>query len=102
MYIEKHIVPFMGDQILSEITKGGILLFLQHLHEKNLSDSTIIQILQTLSIVFHRGVKRGLIKENPMRNICFKPYPKKRTPTLWSEAERDRFLVLANLEQDMI
>ncbi|MGI8387533.1 phage integrase SAM-like domain-containing protein [Robertmurraya sp. P23] len=102
LHIVKHIVPFMGDQILSEITEREIILFHQHLDEKNLSDSTIVQILKTLSIVFQAAVKGGLIKENPMRNISFKQYPKVHTPILWSQEERGRFLVLANLEQETI
>lgn len=100
VYIEKQVVPFFGDKIISDITEKDIRLFYHHLEEKGYAQSTITHIHGLLSTLFLAGLKRGIIKENPMGYIRFNRDQKEREPILWSQEERNRFLQIAEQENN--
>jgi integrase len=103
MYFDGQVVPFFGDNILSEITVEDIRLFYHHLEEKGYAQSTITHIHGLLSTLFHAGLKSGIIKENPTDYIRLKRNQIEHEPIIWSNEERIRFLKTAEQEnKDMI
>lgn len=85
-YIDKHIVPALGELKLSEIKPIHIENFYNKEREKKLKEKTILQEHRILHRAFKKAVGDGLISRNPCDGVDA-PSPEDYEPTIYTEKE---------------
>ncbi|WP_373323197.1 phage integrase SAM-like domain-containing protein [Alkalihalobacterium chitinilyticum] len=72
-YLDKHILPFLGDRYLHEITGDVINEFYAELKRKGYAPKTISSIHKFLSRLLKSSVKKGYIEVHPMEELELSP-----------------------------
>jgi integrase len=73
--VDKHLIPFLGQKLLSEITLNNINLYIKHRDKvkqrngKSIAKSTINRELNMVKSLFARAVEWGYLKENPCKGV---------------------------------
>lgn len=98
--IEKNILPFLGDKMISKITMKEIKELNIYLEGKGFSESTIRHILMLLSSVFVEALKNGAIRKNPMAHFRIPRIQHVPERIIRSNNELKRFLNTAEQEND--
>jgi len=74
-YLDRHVMPYLGHLRISEISPKRIEHMVMDLRKKEtkrgtpLSTITINQVLASLKIIFHEGVRLGDLAEDPSKTI---------------------------------
>jgi len=76
---------------VSKITKQEIITYMELLKESGAKDRTIAHFLSTMRTMIHYGMKKGLLKNDPMEGIR-QPKLAKHIPTYLSEEEVETLL----------
>lgn len=63
--LKNHIVPALGSQLVSSITREDVKRFLVKLRAKKLQPKTITGVIRTLSTILSEAVEDGLLAVNP-------------------------------------
>lgn len=103
--VYKHIVPQMGDQLISEITPDEIQLFIKYLYERagkngGLAPATVRSYYNILKTAFEAAVQQEIINRNPCVNISLPQNNKNRPDYLDAEEYRKLMGALKNAEKD--
>ena len=85
-YIDKHIIPEIGDLKLKELKPLHIQKFYNTEREKGYKDKTILQEHRILHRAFKKAVVDGMISRNPCDGVDA-PSPENYEPTIYTEAE---------------
>ncbi|MBY3620371.1 tyrosine-type recombinase/integrase [Acinetobacter sp. CUI P1] len=96
--IHKHILPSLGDILLTEIRATTIARFISELREKGLADSTVKRIYSIVNTSLHDAEKLELINKN-YAGIVEKPKVQRKDITVWSVEEVTRFLDVGRLDR---
>ncbi|HUO59525.1 MAG TPA: tyrosine-type recombinase/integrase [Candidatus Acidoferrales bacterium] len=67
--IEKHILPTLGDRLLTSLSKFDCQVFLNGLAEKNFSHTVVDHSRTMLKAVLEEAVEADLLGKNPARKI---------------------------------
>ena len=67
--LAKHILPFFGKREIGSITKSDIDAWLLTFKDKNLSNQTAKNNLNTLNVIFREAYNKELINKNPTLKI---------------------------------
>ncbi len=67
--MNSHILPFLGNYYLSQLTPAILKKFILELREKGLANSTVRAIFRLLSAAMRAALEEGLLKKNPCRKI---------------------------------
>jgi integrase len=86
MYLRMHILPALGNRILSEVRRGDIVEFLDNLEHKKGLKQTVNRTRGTLRVLFERALELELVDTNPV------------AATRRRDVERERDRVLADDE----
>ena len=99
-FLEKHVLPYFGDKILSATTKEEIKDFYAQKKREGYAEKTISSIHKFLSTLFQSAVENGDLKEHPM-DAMKKSKPKHpiRIANPWSYGEITQFLEAAEKEK---
>ncbi|OPA80209.1 hypothetical protein BVG16_05555 [Paenibacillus selenitireducens] len=81
--LRTHLIPSLGTLSLRRITSSDIQQFVQDLHGKGLSDSTIKRIFSLLHAILQAAVKTELVSRN-VAAVVEKPTIRRRPFTVWS------------------
>lgn len=92
--IKNHVLPFLGDKLMTDITPGDISDLL-YAARKKISASTVQDVYGLLSLMFSLAVEYELIERSPIKKKLHKPEVKRaEKPTLTAEQIRS---ILARL-----
>jgi len=96
----KKLVRYFKGRPLAQITPCLIEGYIDERRKQNpdLSDKSIINELFTLSALFKQAIKRGYVKENPVKRI---EMPKYTRPEMKCFTQREIELILANCSRHM-
>ena len=67
--LENHILPYLGDMRLSDITVGSVKAWMRAMQNDGLSNATINRVRTTLLPVFDALVDSGQMESNPVRLV---------------------------------
>lgn len=95
--LNKHIVPYLGDKYLHEITGQEIAELFAQKDREGYSKSTIGSVHNFLSTLFRSAVKKGYLDKNPIRYMNMVKAPN-RIPVILSESEIEKLLEAAYSE----
>ena len=68
-HVQKTMSPYIGDLRLDKLSHTTIESMYEKLKAKELAPSTIHRVHRVLRAALNRAVKRGIIKESPMRRV---------------------------------
>jgi integrase len=68
-HLENHIVPFIGQLLLSKLTLPAAREFEDRLRAEGRSPAMIKKVLTSLGSIFSDAIERGLASRNPIRDI---------------------------------
>ena len=97
-YLEKHILPFLGNKSLSSVTTQDIKELYAKIKREGYAPKTISSIHKFLSNLFQSAVENGDLEENPVKAMKNKPKDPIRIAHPWSYHEVSDFLVVAERE----
>jgi integrase len=90
-YVNRHILPFLGKVILSDLRPDQVQTFYTHLTEKGCSQTTIRIVHAVLHKALNQAVRLGLLGRNPA-SLVVKPKPKKKEMKTWNDTHVMSFL----------
>lgn len=91
-HIKTHIEPYLGHYKLNEINVSVLEDFIEKLNEKGLAESTCGKIFSIVNSALKSAAKRGLIVQNPVDLLEYKPRMTKRRVDYWTVDEVNKFL----------
>lgn len=94
-YLERDILPAIGDVRLVKLTRNDVAVLIDSLRDAGRGATTVRRIHATLSSGLTAAVKRGLIDSNPAA-LAELPEPAKDKVKVWGRDETLRFLEAAH------
>lgn len=94
-YIEKDIVPALGDKRLVKLTRNDVAQFVDALRDAGRGATTVRRIHATLSSALSAAVKRGLLEASPASKADL-PDVEKEKVKVWGREETLAFLEAAH------
>ena len=93
-YQLKRFVTYWKDTPLSSISKADVITWINSLINENLSDTTIKNLVRTLSILFNHAIKYYKLKENPCRDVGRLKNPNREKPKMryWTYEEFNKVI----------
>lgn len=93
--LNQHIKPFFNNMTVNQVKPLDIKRFLDHLHTKELSSSTIKKSYNIINRFYNDLVKMKMAKENPCDGIIEKPKERNNKIEVFDEKELKEFLIFA-------
>ena len=87
MKIEKHIIPFFGDQVCSELTSKSAYIFIQEKLNSGLSPRYVTDIMVLLKTIF-KYARREYGLPDPFADIAMPKCPKRETRLLTADEQK--------------
>lgn len=99
--LNKHILPYLGDMHLHEITEKDISGLYTQKERESYSGGTILGIQNLLVTLFRSAINKGYIQKNPMSmRVIKKVSTQSRIPVILSDEEIKRLIEVANQEDE--
>ena len=98
--LRRHILPVLGDCMLSQLSPKIVLGFVDGLENSGLASSTIQSIYRLLSAAMRFALDEGVIRKNPCRKIRIQRKERKEQRVL-SRSEQKSLLNAANENKDL-
>lgn len=86
--IESHIVPYLGNILVDELTDEDVDKLIRTLKMRNFSNRTIRYVCIVLRKAYAFGVKRGYVTRNVVELVDL-PVPERYNYTIWNDNEID-------------
>ena len=90
--MQQHIVPYFGNQMMSEIKASQIIQWQNEIQKKGYSDSYLRMIQNQLNALFNHAQKIYNLKENPCKKVKKMGKSDANKLEFWTKAEYDRFI----------
>src|SRR5262245_4152455 len=68
-HLRRHIIPAIGDIRLSDLTKGHVMAFADHLRNCRVSDAMVRKVVSSLGAIVAEAEDKGLVARNVVRGI---------------------------------
>ena len=90
--MEQHIIPYFGEQMLSEISAGQILQWQNEMQMKGFSESYLRMIQNQLTCLFTHASKIYDLKTNPCKKVRRMGSSDNRSLDFWTVEEYRKFI----------
>ena len=90
--MEQHIIPYFGEQMLSEISAGQILQWQNEMQMKGFSESYLRMIQNQLTCLFTHASKIYDLKTNPCKKVKRMGSSDNRSLDFWTVEEYRKFI----------
>ena len=90
--IQKHIVPYIGNVQLRQLTPAMLDNLFKQLFDKGLSNSSVRYVQRTLSVALEHARKYQYIETNPAKDIITKFGKQAKTPDPYTVEQMQQFM----------
>ena len=90
--MQQHIIPYFGDQRMSEITASQIIQWQNEMQAKGFSDSYLRMIQNQLASLFTHASKIYDLQQNPCKKVKRMGNSDSRSLDFWTEEEYQKFI----------
>lgn len=90
--MQQHIIPYFGDQRMSEITASQIIQWQNEMQVKGFSDSYLRMIQNQLASLFTHASKIYDLQQNPCKKVKRMGNSDSRSLDFWTEEEYQKFI----------
>lgn len=94
LYLDKYIIPFLGDITLTDLKTIHINKFINNMHDRDYSASTIKKAMNIIKNALEHAIDTELINKNIAKKATL-PKENKVEITVWNEEEVNSFLKVA-------
>ena len=90
--MQQHIIPYFGDQRMSEITASQIIQWQNEMQAKGFSDSYLRMIQNQLASLFTHASKIYDLQQNPCKKVKRMGNSDSRSLDFWTEEDYQKFI----------
>lgn len=90
--ISTHVIPYLGNKKMSEITPKDIIAWQKEIQSKDFSDSYLRMVQNQVTSLFTHASKIYDLKENPCKKVKKMGRSDARKIDFWTKEEYDKFI----------